>query len=412
MYYSIGEFSKLTKLTPKMLKIYQEKELLIPVKVDEFTKYRYYNDENLKVANLISFLKQFDFSLASIKAIIDNLDDEAGLPLLFEKQKSEILKKITKYEFVIGLINQTINRRSNMTDVNTIKSRSRFWNILAKMVKNSIPLKESLETALQNADSELAAITSAVINDWEEEKSLLQVLSKHQQVFTRIELALVQAGEYANKLSDALSMLADALSEVGLPDLENATRSKYWKMYSLALMAGGPIVGSVKLVSDWADKELKQEIDFVCNEMMNGNNFYTALEKKQQVFTKYEIELVRIGEVTGTLGQTMVYLPELTKLIEDADLEFQKRINFWKVLQFFSDHPLSVSINLALMVADEKVNQIADVVLKMVNEGKELVEILKQYPTVFENYEIRIIEQSKADCLKQSISDIIEILEK
>jgi len=411
MYYSIGEFSKITGLTPKMLKIYQEKELLIPVKVDEFTKYRYYNDENLKVANLISFLKQFDFSLASIKEIIDNLDDE-GLPLLFEKQKSEILKKITKYEFVIGLINQTINRRSNMTDVNAIKTRPRFWNILAKMVKNAVPLKECLETALQNADPELAAIASTVINDWEAEKYLFQVLSKHQLVFTRIELAIVQAGESVNKLSEALSALGDTLFEVGLPDLENATRSKYWKMYSLALMAGGAIVPSVKLVSDWADKELKQEIDFVCNEMMNGNELFTALSKKPQVFTKYEIELVRIGEVVGILDQTIAYLPELTKMIENADLEFQKRINFWKVLQFFSDRPLSLSINLALMVADEKVNQVANEISIMVKDDKTLAEVLKQYPTVFESYEIRIIEQSTTDCLMQSICDIIEILER
>ena len=41
MYYSIGEFSKITNLTPKMLKIYHEMDLLTPAKVDEFSKYRY-----------------------------------------------------------------------------------------------------------------------------------------------------------------------------------------------------------------------------------------------------------------------------------------------------------------------------------------------------------------------------------
>jgi len=46
--FSIGEFSRITSLTIKSLRLYHEKEILIPAEVDKFTGYRYYNDANFE----------------------------------------------------------------------------------------------------------------------------------------------------------------------------------------------------------------------------------------------------------------------------------------------------------------------------------------------------------------------------
>ena len=43
MKFSIGEFSRITSFSIKSLRLYHEKEILIPSEVDEFTGYRYYN---------------------------------------------------------------------------------------------------------------------------------------------------------------------------------------------------------------------------------------------------------------------------------------------------------------------------------------------------------------------------------
>lgn len=39
---SIGEFSRLTWLSPKALRLYERRGLLLPDLVDEYTGYRYY----------------------------------------------------------------------------------------------------------------------------------------------------------------------------------------------------------------------------------------------------------------------------------------------------------------------------------------------------------------------------------
>jgi len=67
MYYTIGEFSRMTALSIKSLRLYHDKGLLVPHHVDEFTNYRYYDDGNFEVARAISILKRYDFSLAEIK---------------------------------------------------------------------------------------------------------------------------------------------------------------------------------------------------------------------------------------------------------------------------------------------------------------------------------------------------------
>ncbi|MCK5760230.1 MAG: MerR family transcriptional regulator [Candidatus Delongbacteria bacterium] len=202
MYYSIGEFSKLTNLTPKMLKLYQEKELLIPAKVDEFSKYRYYDQDNLETAKMISFFKQFDFSLAEIKEIIDNQDDEAIVTELLEKQKDVIKDKITKYNFVMGLINEKLIRRTTMTEINsTSKQRSKFWKIVAKLLKQDISVVDSLKTAGKNADEELKAVLPDIINEVKQDKKLYDILNEYKTVFTELERMVIEAGVETDHLT-------------------------------------------------------------------------------------------------------------------------------------------------------------------------------------------------------------------
>ena len=49
----IGEFSRLMQITVKTLRHYEQKELLIPKEVDEWTGYRYYSiDQMLEMSNI------------------------------------------------------------------------------------------------------------------------------------------------------------------------------------------------------------------------------------------------------------------------------------------------------------------------------------------------------------------------
>jgi len=440
MYYSIGEFSKLTNLTPKMLKLYQEKELLIPAKVDEFTKYRFYNESNLETANLISFFKQFDFSLAEIKEIVDNKDDGSIVAELLEKQRDVIEDKITKYNFVMGLINEKLIRRTKMTEINSAsKQRSRFWKIFAKLLISNLPIAESpeiaeksadketkavlpdiiaesLQVAGKSADEETKAVLPAIINEVKQGNKLHDILNNNKVVFTDLEIFVINPFTETDHLAHASNKLGNFLEEVGFPDSiegEKNTRSKYWKTFGLLLESGVTLIKSMKVAAEWADEKIKMETDPILNEINSGSDFSTALEIRPDVFTKLELEMIRIGEWFGCLDVTIRELPNIVRMIEETDSETVKRQNFWKVLHSLSypNLPLKDILKIALILADDKLKAISEDILKEIADKKTLSSIMQKHQDIFQEFETRFIALGeKNGNVGKAAQDLVEIL--
>ena len=82
--YKIGEFSKLTNLSIRTLRYYNEIGLLIPEEVDIYTGYRYYGDNNLYQVKVIELLKNAGFTLDEIITNQNNFTDDI---ILKHKQK-------------------------------------------------------------------------------------------------------------------------------------------------------------------------------------------------------------------------------------------------------------------------------------------------------------------------------------
>ncbi len=53
----IGDFSKLSRVSIRMLRYYDEKELLKPAEIDASTGYRYYREDQLPVIGRIVALR-------------------------------------------------------------------------------------------------------------------------------------------------------------------------------------------------------------------------------------------------------------------------------------------------------------------------------------------------------------------
>ena len=68
----IGDFSKLSRISVKTLRFYDEMDLLKPVEVDRFTGYRYYDYSQLARLNRILALKDLGFSLDEIHKLLEN----------------------------------------------------------------------------------------------------------------------------------------------------------------------------------------------------------------------------------------------------------------------------------------------------------------------------------------------------
>ena len=86
----IGEFSKMMHVTVKTLRHYEQKGLLVPDELDEWTGYRYYTITQMQRLNTIRGLQRQGFSLEEIK---DLFEDESQTPSV-----AQLTKKIEETE--------------------------------------------------------------------------------------------------------------------------------------------------------------------------------------------------------------------------------------------------------------------------------------------------------------------------
>ena len=86
----IGEFSKLSRISVRMLRHYDEIGLLKPAEIDPFTDYRYYREDQLPIAGRIASLKDLGFSLADIVRILAVYEDREQLEPFFSARQREL----------------------------------------------------------------------------------------------------------------------------------------------------------------------------------------------------------------------------------------------------------------------------------------------------------------------------------
>ena len=95
---SIGEFSRVTQLSIKALRLYHERGILIPDEIDDESKYRYYQSSAVEKAFIIKTLKDMGFSLNEIKQIIMEYNDDKQIVSHIERKLEEIDTTMRKYE--------------------------------------------------------------------------------------------------------------------------------------------------------------------------------------------------------------------------------------------------------------------------------------------------------------------------
>ena len=63
----IGRFMRLTQLSRKALRLYEQQHILVPAAIDAQSGYRFYADEQIEVARLIRLLRGMEMPLALVR---------------------------------------------------------------------------------------------------------------------------------------------------------------------------------------------------------------------------------------------------------------------------------------------------------------------------------------------------------
>jgi len=115
--FKIGDFSKLSRVSVRMLRYYDKKGLLKPNKVDSFTGYRYYSAEQIYIINKIHAMKEMGFNVSEIKVLISNINNNDQIIALLNNRKREIIDTVNKEEEKLLKVN-TLIRMINLEDKN------------------------------------------------------------------------------------------------------------------------------------------------------------------------------------------------------------------------------------------------------------------------------------------------------
>lgn len=161
-YFSIGEAAKAVRTTTETLRHYDRIGLVKPSKKDEWTKYRYYTEQDLVRLNTVRALQLMDLPLQEIKRVLDYKDlrkvvdfleqaekkaDEKIAALQYGKAKIQLAKAeyertLRKLESPVGpFLKAYPERVILLSDTLEAPTLDNLWNYLSHFYEKVTPAR-------------------------------------------------------------------------------------------------------------------------------------------------------------------------------------------------------------------------------------------------------------------------------
>ena len=106
----IGDFSKLSRVSIRMLRHYDDIGLLKPAEIDSFTGYRYYREDQLFTIGRITSLRDMGFGLTDIVKMLDFYNDPDRMEEVLSGKQAELSEVSRQTEYRLMLL-ETARKR-------------------------------------------------------------------------------------------------------------------------------------------------------------------------------------------------------------------------------------------------------------------------------------------------------------
>ena len=173
--FKIGDFSRLSRVSVRALRLYDQMGLLKPIRVDPLSGYRYYSAEQLSRLNQIVAFKDLGFSLEQIIELLnDNIPPDQIRGMLRLKQ-AEVQQLIEGEQARLRRIEarlQQIEQSDSASPYNVVLKQTEAQNVAAirdvlPVCSNIKQLHAELEDALQQKDMAIIGFPQTVWHDAE-----------------------------------------------------------------------------------------------------------------------------------------------------------------------------------------------------------------------------------------------------
>ena len=134
--YSIGEFSKINRITPKTLRHYDRIGLLKPGRVDDWTGYRYYSASQLPRIDRILKLKSLGFSLEEIRSIMQG---SGPITTLLQRQEQRLKAQLHETETRIEKLREYLHKLEGGAHMNTDVRIKELPEVTVASMRTKVP---------------------------------------------------------------------------------------------------------------------------------------------------------------------------------------------------------------------------------------------------------------------------------
>ncbi|MEH7814762.1 MerR family transcriptional regulator, partial [Bacillus toyonensis] len=144
--YTITEFSRICKMSTRMLRHYDKEEILKPAYVNPVNGYRYYEQGQLEVALKIKKLREYKFPLPKIKIILQSADQDSFVEHM-QSQIMELSHEVKQNLQVISEMNEIVNMNKGLNI-----ARHRSYDILIGMRNEITVIAQKLQIDIDDMD--------------------------------------------------------------------------------------------------------------------------------------------------------------------------------------------------------------------------------------------------------------------
>ncbi|UHA73696.1 MerR family transcriptional regulator [Paenibacillus sp. 481] len=116
--FKISEFSKLSKVSVKALRFYDQMQLLKPAHIDDVTGYRYYAAEQLLELNRILAFKELGFTLQQIVPLLQEQVSLEQIKGMFKVKKAEIQSVLRNEQEKLARLEERLQQLEAEQEIN------------------------------------------------------------------------------------------------------------------------------------------------------------------------------------------------------------------------------------------------------------------------------------------------------
>ena len=217
---TIGEFARLSRLSPKALRLYDDLGLLRPFRVDEWSGYRYYEPSQLERARLVAWLRRLGMPLAQIGAVVEA--SPAGaiavVTAFLRATEAEFAERQRLAQFLISYFSEGATAMPvSSVPASSPSSASSAPLAIRYAAASDIGLVRAQHQDAVSAGPRLVAVADGFGPAGD--------LASAAAIDALRRLDAVAPADLLNVLSDAVAAASDAVRSIGSPDASSGTSS-------------------------------------------------------------------------------------------------------------------------------------------------------------------------------------------